>query len=413
METLKINYFNHASELCEIGRKYDTDKSSQRNNVTDIRHCHPYTLFYEGLFRNKKNAKLKIAELGVLHGSSLRMWQEYFSNSEIYGFDYHDDILERFRQSYDNSRIKLANMDVRYADKIKKAYAGFHVCYDIIVEDTTHQFEDQLRVIENSYEYLKPGGILILENIFKSYHENYYINRLNKNQTLKHFQEYYFVELDHCRRNSTGWNNDKLFVLVKGGAEPIFKNMNKVTIITPSYRIHNLPKLKDSIRFDFVEEWIIVYDGSRITENPNVFKDQEHDKENAHKIKEYVHTSEGLSGNPQRNFALTKITNPNTTLYYLDDDNIVHPNLYTLLNILDNTKLYTFNRENGIKGDNIGAHCIDTAMFMVPWQMCRNVKWIIDKYEADGHYIKDCKTQANENVHIYVDNAMCYYNKVV
>jgi hypothetical protein len=84
-----------------------------------------------------------------------------------------------------------------------------------------------------------------------------------------------------------------------------------------------------------------------------------------------------------------------------------------LLNIIDNTKLYTFNRENGIKGDNIGAHCIDTAMFMVPWQMCRNVKWIIDKYEADGHYIKDCKTLANENVHIYVDNAMCYYNKVV
>jgi predicted O-methyltransferase YrrM len=411
METLKINYFNHASELCEIGRKYDTDKSSQRNNVTDIRHCHPYTLFYEGLFRNKKNAKLKIAELGVLHGSSLRMWQEYFPNSEIYGFDYHDDILERFRQSYDNSRIKLANMDVRYTDKIKKAYAGFHVCYDIIVEDTTHQFEDQLRVIENSYEYLKPGGILILENIFKSYHENYYITRLK--DTLTHFQEYYFVELDHCRRNSTGWNNDKLFVLVKGGAEPIFKNTNKVTIITPSYRTQNLPKLKDSIRFDFVEEWIIVYDGSRITENPNVFKDQEHDQENAHKIKEYVHTSEGLSGNPQRNFALTKITNPNTTLYYLDDDNIVHPNLYTLLNIIDNTKLYTFNRENGIKGDNIGAHCIDTAMFMVPWQMCRNVKWIIDKYEADGHYIKDCKTLANENVHIYVDNAMCYYNKVV
>lgn len=407
METLKINYYNHASELCEIGRKYDTDKSSQRNNVTDIRHCHPYTLFYEGLFRNKKNAKLKIAELGVLHGSSLRMWHEYFPNSEIYGFDYHDDILERFRLTYDNSRIKLANMDVRYTDKIKKAYAGLQVCYDIIVEDTTHQFEDQIRVIENSYEYLKPGGILILENIFKSYHENYYITRLN--DTLKHFQEYYFVELDHCRRNSTGWNNDKLFVLVKGGAEPIFKNTNKVTIITPSYRTQNLPKLKDSIRFDFVEEWIIVYDGSKITENPYLFKD---DQEN-NKIKEYVHKSEGLSGNPQRNFALTKITNPNTTLYYLDDDNIVHPNLYTLLNIIDNTKLYTFNRENGIKGDNIGAHCIDTAMFMVPWQKCRHVKWIIDKYEADGHYIKDCKTLANENLHIYVDNAMCYYNKVV
>ena len=30
METLKINYKNNSSELCEIGRKYDTDKLSQK-----------------------------------------------------------------------------------------------------------------------------------------------------------------------------------------------------------------------------------------------------------------------------------------------------------------------------------------------------------------------------------------------
>ena len=33
--------------------------------------------------------------------------------------------------------------------------------YDIIIEDTTHHFEDQIRVIENCYQHLKPGGILI------------------------------------------------------------------------------------------------------------------------------------------------------------------------------------------------------------------------------------------------------------
>ena len=52
MESLKINYNINVSELCEIGKKYHTDKSSQRNNVTDCRHCQSYTLFYEGLFKN-------------------------------------------------------------------------------------------------------------------------------------------------------------------------------------------------------------------------------------------------------------------------------------------------------------------------------------------------------------------------
>jgi len=54
METLKINYKSNSCELCEIGKKYDTDKSSQRNNITDIRHSHPYTLFYDTLFKKKK-----------------------------------------------------------------------------------------------------------------------------------------------------------------------------------------------------------------------------------------------------------------------------------------------------------------------------------------------------------------------
>ncbi len=34
MTSLKINYLNNSSELCELGKKYDTDKSSQRSNVS-------------------------------------------------------------------------------------------------------------------------------------------------------------------------------------------------------------------------------------------------------------------------------------------------------------------------------------------------------------------------------------------
>ncbi|NDB86325.1 MAG: hypothetical protein EB127_27055, partial [Alphaproteobacteria bacterium] len=30
----------------------------------------PYTLFYDGLFRNKKHEKLKMAELGILDGEA-------------------------------------------------------------------------------------------------------------------------------------------------------------------------------------------------------------------------------------------------------------------------------------------------------------------------------------------------------
>ena len=406
MNTLKINYNHASSQLCEIGRKYDTDKSSQRNNVSNTRHCHPYTLFYDGLFKNKKDENLKIAELGILDGGSLLMWKDYFINSEIYGFEYNDMLIKKFKQNFNNNRITLSNIDVRNKDSIIKSFSELNILYDIIIEDTTHQFEDQIRIIENIYQYLKPGGILIIENIFKSYNENNYIDRLMP--ILEQFQDWYFVELDHINKNSTGWNNDKLFVLVKGGGEPIFKNTNKLTIITPSYRINNLLEIKKSINFEYIEEWIIVYDGSKIIDNPRLFENQENNK-----IKEYVYKCEngGISGNPQRNYALSKITNQDASLYYLDDDNIIHPNLYKLLNIINTNKIYTFNQYRRIRGNNVNVGKIDTAMVIIPFNLCKNVKWILNKYEADGYYIKECYDK-NSDTHIYIDNDLCYYNRI-
>jgi hypothetical protein len=95
----------------------------------------------------------------------------------------------------------------------------------------------------------------------------------------------------------------------------------------------------------------------------------------------------------------------------LDDDNLVHSNLFQLLNIIENDKIYTFNQINRIDGNNICVGGIDTAMVIIPYNLCKNVRWIIDKYEADGYYIQECYNN-NKNIHIFVDNDLCYYNRV-
>ena len=155
-----------------------------------------------------------------------------------------------------------------------------------------------------------------------------------------------------------------------------------------------------------VNEWIIVYDGKKITENPNLFG-----KEGNPKIKECVFIGEGISGNPQRNYALTQMKEGETILYYLDDDNIIHPDLYQLLNVIDSGKMYTFNQFNRIKGDNVSIQNIDTAMCLIDSRLCKNIEWIPEKYDADGYYIEECYRR-NQSVHVFVDNDLCYYNMI-
>ena len=94
-----------------------------------------------------------------------------------------------------------------------------------------------------------------------------------------------------------------------------------------------------------------------------------------YKNKEYIYIYDCISGNGQRNYAVTKFTNPKTLLYYFNDDNIYHPNLCKLLDNIDNDKINAFNPCNRIKANNKKIGYIDTAMVIIPFNLCKNIKW--------------------------------------
>ena len=158
MISFNIDYKNIKTELCLIGKKYDVDCSSQRENVTNERHCHPYTIFYDSLFKNNRNQKLNIAVFSLLNSNSLLMWNDYFLNSNIYGFEYNDDYINYFNQFIDDNII-LSKVDIDNAPSNT-------IMYDLIIDDYTHLIEDQIKIIKNMHSYLKPGGIFIIEDIF-------------------------------------------------------------------------------------------------------------------------------------------------------------------------------------------------------------------------------------------------------
>jgi predicted O-methyltransferase YrrM len=394
-----IHFKNNKSVLCELGKKWDTDKSSQLEG-SDRKHSHPYSVFYNLLFENRRYENMNIAEIGILDGGSILMWDEYFPNSKIYGFEYHDFLINNFNSYYQRDRVILSHMDITNKDSIVSSFINQNVLYDIIIEDSTHEFEDQIRFIENAHTFMKPGGILIIEDVLKHRNEQEYIDRLKN--VLHNFQSFYFVAMDHNNRYSGNWNNDKVFVLVKNG-EPLFKQTNNVTIVTLATNVENMMKIRKTINFDYINEWVIVYNGKDFIDNPklfeyDIFKD---------KIKEYISKTGDNNENSLYNYALDKIQKKETYVYFLDDNTSVHPNFYEIFKILDKNKLYTFNEENRLVGDNITEFQIETPMFLAHYSIFKDILWKMNDDDGSS-YITECY-QKNTNDWVYINNNLCYY----
>ena len=175
-----------------------------------------------------------------------------------------------------------------------------------------------------------------------------------------------------------------------------------LTIITPCCRPENLSKVYDSIQFEKIYQWIIVYDISNGRTCEKRYKGNP-------KIKE-LECNTGISGNPQRNLALSLVDDG--FIYFLDDDNIIHPNFWNIYDSFEPEKFYTFDqkRENTILlGNNIQLDKIDTAMFIVHKTHVNDLLWQEDKYNADGIFIVELYNK-NKHLHVYINTIACYYN---
>jgi SAM-dependent methyltransferase len=216
--SIQIDYKKSVTQLCLLSKKYNIDKSSQRDNPgpNDSNHCHPYSLLYSALFHNVKHTTMNICEIGIAEGRSLLLWNEYLANSHIYGFDFFQKWLNNWNDKHSHlSRVHVNAMDVRDGLQIIKSLESTGVLFDCIIDDSSHMFYDMIRIIKSSVRFLKPGGMIIIEDIRRSYDEAWFYDELKP--ILGKFQKVFFVDLDHSRRNSGVVNNDKVLVLIKQG----------------------------------------------------------------------------------------------------------------------------------------------------------------------------------------------------
>ena len=135
--------------------------------------------YYHQRFDNIRLKKLNILEIGVSTGLSLEMWCEYFPNSNIIGVEL-DDIS--YKPSSD--RIKLIIGD----GTDSKTFQNIDDL-DIIIDDGSHIFTDQIFTYAILYDKLKKGGIYIIEDVKNIDEVGNFFNRLNINTKIFDFRK--------------------------------------------------------------------------------------------------------------------------------------------------------------------------------------------------------------------------------
>jgi Methyltransferase domain len=140
--------------LDEIGIACGTDKSSTK---------HHYLELYDDALRHLRFAPVRLMEIGVFNGSSLRMWRDYFPNGTIVGVD-----NKRHSLKHSGGRISVHLGDQADPDGLIDL-AKEHGPFDIIVDDGSHIWNHQIKTMTALLPLVKPRGIYILEDLHTSF----------------------------------------------------------------------------------------------------------------------------------------------------------------------------------------------------------------------------------------------------
>lgn len=134
------------------------------NHGTDKISVHSYDRVYGPVLNGFVNKTGALLEIGQRFGASTLLFRELLPNFTIEGIDNEpDNFYKPYREKlYNTSLIAGDAYTTEAVERFKQIRpAG----YDIIIDDGPHTLESQIFAIEQYAELLKPGGVLVIEDI--------------------------------------------------------------------------------------------------------------------------------------------------------------------------------------------------------------------------------------------------------
>ena len=209
-KTLVVDSSWNKTELCGIAEKYAADKGPFSRGSVNGGHRKGYTAVYEMFMNTYRTKPINFCELGVYTGDSIRMFQDYFKDVEYYALDFNPDYIQHCKdQNLPRTHYSLVN--VKNMEQLQETFKKIDTQFDIILDDSSHEIPDQYNIIQAATPYLKPGGLLIIEDLERNWPENIY-------QPIQGFidENFSFESFIICHHNNRYCSdNDKIWVGTK------------------------------------------------------------------------------------------------------------------------------------------------------------------------------------------------------
>ena len=210
IQSITIDSSDSKTDLCELGAAFGTDKSPYNPRG----HRHPYTSVYTMLLGRFRYQPCRFVEIGIAGGASVLLWRQYLqnSNTKIFAFDRDEGFVQN-ATNFHLPDVYALPMDVTLETSIRDGLHQIGGDIDVLLDDSTHGIIEQVKIIKAGLPFVKPGGMIIIEDIFRRTANEDYENALE--DVADQFAVIMFIVTEHKMKYSPDWDNDKLLVLIK------------------------------------------------------------------------------------------------------------------------------------------------------------------------------------------------------
>lgn len=142
----------------------DLEKIFWTNDERAIDKWHHYFSIYDRYLSEYRNKPVRVLEIGVQSGGSIRMWRKYFGpEAKLYGIDI-DPRCAAFDGEFGQVRIGSQD-DTAFLQSVVEEMGGV----DVVIDDGSHHSRHLRVSFETLFPALQDGGLYIAEDLHACY----------------------------------------------------------------------------------------------------------------------------------------------------------------------------------------------------------------------------------------------------